>query len=138
MIKQKKRIKPSYPYSNRYEVGEMQGRDNRGYINTRGRSMATTTGIDERVPSLKRGKKAWENFYKIFPYVKEFLMSMGKRGLCVGQSPVRITLKNNIYTVVDERCHGHYWKNDWFDGISTQTLMQNPPRRRTMKFRKVW
>lgn len=58
----KKRIKPRYPYSNRYKVGEMQGRDNRGYINTRGRSMATTTGIDERVPSLKRGKKAWATF----------------------------------------------------------------------------
>ena len=101
--------------------------------------MATTTGIDECVPSLKRNKKAWENFYKIFPYVKEFLMSMGKEGFCVGQTPVRVTLKGNVYTVVDERCHRHYWKNDvWFDGTPIQTIMQNPPRRRTMKFKKVW
>ena len=135
----KKRIKQKYPYSNRYTVGESKGRDNCGYYNTHGRSMATTTGIDERVPSLKRNKKAWENFYKIFPYVKEFLMSMGKEGFCVGQTPVRVTLKGNVYTVVDERCHGHYWKNDvWFNGTPTQTIMQNPPRRGTMKFKKVW
>jgi len=115
-------------------------RDNKHYVN-QGHKWNDTIGITVRVPSLKRNKKVWNNFYNLFPYINDFLMSNGSRGFLFGQKVISVTLKDNVYTVVDERIHGKpnksflawYW-SDWtpfYDYITE-------PRRRTTKFLKVW
>lgn len=59
-------------------------RDNKRYVN-QGRKWNDTIGITVRVPSLKRSKKTWKNFYDLFPYIKSFLMSNGSREFLFGQ-----------------------------------------------------
>ena len=117
-----RKIRPSYPT---IESKQFKGRDNKMYYNTRGG--VCSCGIFERVPSLKRSKKTWENFYKLFPYIKSFLMTDGESGHCLGQTAIRMSLQDNIYTVVDERVHG-----------STTFENNGILRRRTTKFLKVW
>ena len=115
-------------------------RDNKRYVN-QGHKWNDTIGITVRVPSLKRNKKVWKNFYDLFPYIKNFLMSNGNHEFLFGQRVIRVTLKDNVYTVVDERIHGPhskrvmagYW-SDWTPYYDYVT----EPRRRTTKFLKVW
>lgn len=98
-------------------------RDNKDNYNEDGWG---SCGYAIRVPSLKRSKKTWENFYKLFPHIKKHLMTMGEYKIFRYGGVV--SLKGNIYTVVDERSHGEVmmWKN----GPGT--------RKRTTKYLKVW
>jgi LL-diaminopimelate aminotransferase len=71
----------------------------------------------------------------------KFIDANGNNEFLFGQRVMRVTLKDNVYTVVDERIHGPhskrvmagYW-SDWtpyYDYVAE-------PRRRTTKFLKVW
>lgn len=99
-------------------------RDNKETYNVKG--WCISSGYKIRVPSLKRNKKTWENFYKLYPWIKEHLMSMGEQH--TGRYCGVVSLKGNVYTVVDERSHGEdmLWKH----GPGT--------RKRTTKYLKVW
>ena len=101
-------------------------RDNKETYNVKTKGWASSIGYKIRVPSLKRNKKTWENFYKLYPWIKEHLMSMGEQH--TGRYCGVVTLKGNIYTVVDVRSHG----NDmlWKCGPGT--------RKRTTKYLKTW
>lgn len=114
-----KKIRAKYPVC---RFKEYKGRDNKDYYNTDGRNCSS--GYSMRVPSLNRSKKTWENFYKLFPAIKKHLMSMGE--IKIFRYGGTVTLKDNVYTVVDERWHGGCFG-------------QGPGRRnRTTKYLKVW
>lgn len=113
-----KKIAPKYPT---LCCNENRGRDNKDYYNTSG--APCSSGYKVRVPSLKRSKKIWNNFYRLFPYIKDALMA-GKHVSRFGQP----TLEGNVYICKDERWHGGY-----------DTDRPGPGYRiRTTKFLKCW
>ena len=79
-------------------------RDNKETYNVKTKGWGDSPGYKIRVPSLKRNKKTWENFYNLFPEIKRHLMSMGE--IKIFRYGGTVTLKDNVYTVVDERSHG--------------------------------
>jgi len=100
-------------------------RDNKGAYNIKTKGWSSSCGYKIRVPSLKRNKKTWENFYKLYPWIKEHLMSMGEQH--AGRYCGTVTLDGNIYTVREERIHGGWFK------------LHGPDYRiRTTKYLKVW
>ena len=108
-------------------MNEKKGRDNKDYYNTSG--TPCSSGYKIRVPSLKRNKKTWENFYKLFPYIKNALMNneyvyrFGK--------PV---LSDNIYICKEKRIHSLT-----FDpSIEKMKCTGVGERIRTTKFLKIW
>lgn len=77
------------------------------------------SGYTMRVPSIKRSKKTWKNFYRLFPKIKQHLMSMGEYGIF--RYGGKVTLNGNVYTVEDERLHSGAGR-----------------RNRTTKYLKIW
>ena len=116
----KKKIRAKYPTS---FWNEKKGRDNKDYYNTSG--SPSSGGYTVRVPSLKRSKKIWNNFYKLFPYIKRALMN-NQYVYRFGQP----TLVGDVYVCKEERVHGL----DIFDNILTGVGR----RIRTTKFLKTW
>lgn len=116
----KKKIRAKYP---NVFYNEKKGRDNKDYYNTSG--TPGECGYTVRVPSLKRSKKIWNNFYKLFPYIKEALMN--NRYVQRFGEP---TLVGNVYVCKEERVHGLGIFNDILTGVGR--------RIRTTKFLKTW
>ena len=116
----KNKIRPKYPTFFR---DEKKGRDNKDYYNTRGN--LCSGGYKIRVPSLKRNKKTWNNFYKLFPYIKKALMN--NQYVCCFGVP---TLVGDVYVCKEERVHGL--------GIFDNKLTGVGRRIRTTKFLKTW
>jgi hypothetical protein len=110
----KKKIRAKYPT---VFYNEKKGRDNKDYYNTSG--TPCSCGYNIRVPSLKRNKNVWGNFYKLFPHIKESLMNneyVPRFG-----HPI---LVGDVYICKDERVHNENY------GVGR--------RIRTTKFRKIW
>lgn len=80
-------------------------RDNK---RTRNESGWCCGGYTVRVPSLKDSKSTWNNFYHLFPKIKDMLLNS-----CV-------ELDGNIFVVREERTHNGY------------------TRTRTTKYLKTW
>ena len=100
-------------------------RDNKEAYNVKTKGWSDSCGYKMRVPSLKRNKKTWENFYKLYPWIKEHLISMGEQH--VGRYSGKVTLDGNVYTVKDVRIHGGCFK------------LHGPDYRiRTTKYLKIW
>ncbi|MBR4624776.1 MAG: hypothetical protein IKO56_04475 [Alphaproteobacteria bacterium] len=116
----KKKIRVKYPT---FFCDEKKGRDNKDYYNTRG--IYRSDGYKIRVPSLKRRKKIWNNFYKLFPDIKEALMN--NRYVRRFGEP---TLVGNVYVCKEERVHGLGMFNNILTGVGR--------RIRTTKFLKTW
>lgn len=83
------------------------------------------SGYTVRVPSLKRSKKIWDNFYKLFPYIKNALMN--NRYVYRFGEP---TLVGDVYVCKEERVHGLNPFNNRQTGVGR--------RIRTTKFLKTW
>ena len=115
-----KKIRAKYPT---FFYNEKKGRDNKDYYNTSGNPCSG--GYKIRVPSLKRNKKTWNNFYKLFPYIKKALMN--NQYVCRFGQP---TLTGNVYVCKEERVH---WLS-MFDNIPIGVGR----RIRTTKFLKTW
>jgi hypothetical protein len=116
----KKKIRAKYPP---FFCDEKKGRDNKDYYNTSG--TPRENGYTVRVPSLKRSKKIWNNFYKLFPYIKNALMK--------NQYVYRFgepTLVGDVYVCKEERVHGLNMFNNRLTGVGR--------RIRTTKFLKIW
>lgn len=116
----KNKIRAKYP---KVFCDEKKGRDNKDYYNTRGNTCSG--GYKIRVPSLKRNKKTWNNFYKLFPYIKKALMN-NQYVCCFGQP----TLVGDVYVCKEERVHGLGIFNNILTGVGR--------RIRTTKFLKTW
>lgn len=112
-----KKIRASYkPWNSVSYTDFHKGRDNKWYYNSSG--APCSSGYKVRVPSLRDGVYTWRNFYKLFPYIKECLMSgESVRGFVVKS----IELVGDVYVVRQERNHS---------GVGY--------RIRTMKFKKIW
>lgn len=68
-----KRIRPDFkPWQSVEFIGWRKGKDNRGYYNTSGNPCNNRNSM--RIPPLKASDKIWNGFYRLFPYVKRFLM----------------------------------------------------------------
>lgn len=125
-MKAKKKIRAQYP---KVYCNEMKGRDNKDYYNTRG--TICSSGYSTRVPSLKRNKKTWENFYKLFPYIKKALIN-NEYVYRFGQP----TLIGNIYVCKEERVHS-VRMDVWCE--KNKEIWTGVGRRiRTTKFLKIW
>ena len=116
----KKKIRAKYPT---LFCDEKKGRDNKDYYNTSG--TPRESGYTVRVPSLKRSKKIWNNFYKLFPYIKNALMK--NRYVYRFGEPI---LVGDVYVCKEERVHGLNMFNNRLTGVGC--------RIRTTKFLKIW
>lgn len=91
-------------------------RDNKDYYNYSDGG-ASGSGYRIRVPSLKKNVKTWNNFWKLFPWLKERIIEeLNAEGLCGRKTE----LKGNIIIRKDVRIH---------NGI-TRTI--------TTKYLKTW
>ena len=99
-----KRIRPDFkPWQSVEFVGWRKGKDNDGYYNTGGNPCNNRNGM--RIPPLSAGDKTWNRFYRLFPYVKCFLM--GDRTAWYGTfGEVTYDEKARVYTVRKERNTG--------------------------------
>lgn len=69
-----------------------KGKDNKDYYNSSG-CICSSTKWSVRVPSLKANKKTWENFYKLFPHIKERLANPDNYNL---DNPDRLFLDGDV------------------------------------------
>ena len=118
-----KRIRARYRNCDRipYKKG---GRDNKDYYNTRGGAFYARNTI--RIPSLGANNKTWNNFYKLFPNIKKFLMG-DKYALYGTFRKTEFDEKNNVFIVRKE----HY-VGDKFNTSNGRFCI------RTFKFKKTW
>lgn len=93
------------------------GRDNKDYFNSRGGAVYNRNSI--RVPSLNASSKTWNNFYKLFPNIKRFLMG-DTTALCGTFRETEFDERGNVFVVRKEQRVGNRF------GI------------RTFKYKKTW
>jgi len=122
----KKKIRAKYPTD---FYNEKKGRDNKDYYNANSRPCET--GYTIRVPSLKRSKKIWNNFYKLFPYIKYSLMN--NRYVYRFGEP---TLVGDVYVCKMERVHSV--RIDLWSWSHKEIAVGVGRRIRTTKFLKTW
>lgn len=100
------------------------GRDNKDYYNSRGGSFYNRNTV--RIPSLNANNKTWNNFYKLFPNIKRFLMG-DETALYGTFRKTEFDDKNNVFVVRMEHYVGDRF-NTKFGRFSV----------RTFKFKKTW
>ena len=101
------------------------GRDNKDYFNTRGGNMCYTRNTI-RIPSLNANNKTWNNFYKLFPRLKRYLMG-DKTALYGKFRETEYDEKNNVL-IVREECYVGDPFNPKFGRFYVKTH----------KFKKTW
>lgn len=99
------------------------GRDNKDYYKG-GCAFYARNVI--RIPSLNANTRTWNNFYKLFPNIKSFLMS-DKYSLYGTFHKTEFDEKNNVFVVRKE----HY-VGDTFNTSKGRFCI------RTFKFKKTW
>lgn len=97
-----------------------KGKDNKDYYNSNGR-ICSSTRWSVRVPSLKANKKTWENFYKLFPHIKERLANPDNYK---EENPDRLILEENV--IVEKLVR--------YRTVNEKTVEV----KKTRKYKKIW
>lgn len=123
----KKRIKPNYkPLQNDGWVAWKKGKDNKDYYNSNGVPHNCRFCKTIRIPSLNESNKVWNNFYKLFPEIKTYLMG-GEQPYLGTYRNIEFDEKKNIFIVRKEIHFGNLFKPK-----TCRTIV------RTYKYKKTW
>lgn len=121
----KKKIRANYkPWQTDEWIAWKKGKDNKDYYNSNGVPHNCRFCKTIRIPSLNASNKVWNNFYKLFPEIKTYLMG-GKQPYLGTYRNIEFDEKNNVYIVRKEIHSGDVFEK-------TRTIV------RTYKYKKTW